>query len=233
MTHLIPLAEALGPIRDVYQHLITDAVRCQDGRPRRTDPDQFTLICVATDAGFGGSVSPTRWVRTDVYHVLRCDVPNWCSLHRCLWPAELPEAMWEWFDFLAATGRLDRASDPLWELRKPLLCYGGLDDRGRLRAEGSPVSDSGRPTVACECHLPYRETTELLNRLGLQCEYRGQSPVDVLRALVGEGPRHPGSEELDEMLRDLRDDLRDIDSGGIPGFPYDFPDDRTDDPPWR
>jgi hypothetical protein len=232
MTYLIPLAEALGPIRDVYQHLITDAVRWQDGRPRRTDPDQFTLICVATDAGFGGSVSPTRWVRTDVYHVLRCDVPNWCSLHRCLWPAELPEAMWEWFDFLAATGRLDRASDPLWELRKPLLCYGGLDDRGRLRAEGSPVSDSGRPTVACECHLPYRETTELLNRLGLQCEYRGQSPVDVLRALVGEGPRHPGSEELDEMLRDLRDDLRDIDSGGITGFPYDFPDDRTDDLPW-
>jgi hypothetical protein len=137
--------------------------------------------------------------------------------------------MWEWFDFLAETGRLDLASDPLWELRKPLLCYGGLDDRGRLRAEGSPVSDSGRPTVACECHLPYRETTELLNRLGLQCEYRGQSPVDVLRALVGEGPRHPGSEELDEMLRDLRDDLRDIDSGGITGFPYDFP----DDPPWR
>jgi hypothetical protein len=233
MTHLIPLAEALGPIRDVYQHLIIDAVRWQDGRPRRTDPDQFTLICVATDAGFGGSVSPTRWVRTDVYHVLRCDVPNWCSLHRCLWPAELPEAMWEWFDFLAETGRLDRASDPLWELRKPLLCYGGLDDRGRLRAEVSPVSDSDRPTVACECHLPYRETTELLNRLGLQCEYRGQSPVDVLRALVGEGPRHPGSEELDEMLRDLRDDLRDIDSGGIPGFPYDFPDDRSDDPPWR
>ena len=29
------------------------------------------------------------------------------------------------------------------------------------------------------------------------------------------------------MLRDLRDDLRDIESGGIPGFPYEEP-----DPPW-
>ena len=68
--------------------------------------------------------------------MLRCDVPNWCSLHGCLWPVELAEAMWEWFDFLAGTGRLDPASDPLAELRKPLLCYGGLDERGRLRPEG-------------------------------------------------------------------------------------------------
>ena len=227
MTHLIPLAEALSPIRDVYQHLITEAVRWQDGRPRRTDPDQFALICVATDVGFGRGVSPTRWARTDVYHVLRCDVPNWCSLHRCLWPVELPEAMWEWFGFLADTARLDATSDPLWELRKPLMCYGGLDEQGRLRPEGSPGSRSGPGTVECECHLPYRETAQLLNRLGLQCEYRGQSPVDVLRALVGEGVRHPGPEELDEMLRDLREDLRDIESGGIPGFPY--PD---EEPPW-
>ena len=227
MTHLIPLADAVSPIRDVYQHLITEAVRWQDGRPRRTDPDQFALICVAADAGSCRTVSPTRWARTGVYHVLRCDVPNWCSLHRCLWPVELPEAMWEWLDFLAETGRLDPASDPLWELRKPLLCYGGLDERGWLRPEGSPGTGSGQRLVECECHLPYRETTELLNRLGLQCEYRGQSPIDVLRALVGEGRCHPGPEELDEMLRDLRDDLRHIEDGGIPGFPYD-----EDDPPW-
>jgi hypothetical protein len=82
--------------------------------------------------------------------------------------------------------------------------------------------------VECECDLPYRETAQLLNRLGLQCEYRGQSPLDVLRALVGEGVRHPGPEELDAMLRDLRDDVRDIESGGIAGFPYD----DGDDPPW-
>jgi hypothetical protein len=220
MTHLIPLSEALSPIREVYGHLLTAAARWQDGRSRRTDPDHFALICVAADAGFGQEVSPTRWTRTDVYHVLRCDVPNWCSLHGCLWPVELAEAMWEWFDFLAGTGRLDPASDPPAELRKPLLCYGGLDEHGRLRPEDAP-----RP-VECECHLPYRETVQLLNRLGLQCEYRGQSVLDVLRALVGEGVRHPGPEELDAMLRDLRDDLCDL-GGEVPGFP-----DGEPDPPW-
>lgn len=227
MTHLVPLAQALSPLRDVYQHLISAAVRWQDGRPRRTDPDHFALVCVAADAGFGRVVSPTRWTRTDVYHVLRCDVPNWCSLHSCLWPAELPEVMWEWFDFLAETGRLDAASDPLWELRKPLFCYGGLDERGRARPEDAADPASDRRVAECECHLPYRETVRLLNRLGLQCEQRGQSRVDVLRALVGDGVRHPGPDELDAMLRDLRDDLRDIESGGIPGFPY-----PEEDPPW-
>jgi hypothetical protein len=237
MTHLIPLADALGPIRDVYLHLLTAAAEWQEGRPRRTHPDRFALICVAADAGFGQDVSPTRWARTDVCDVLRCDIPNWCSLHRCLWPDDLPEAMWEWFDFLADTGRLHPDADPLWELRKPLLCYGGLDGTGRRRPEGVPSA------VECECHLPYRPTVRLLNRLGLQCDYRGQSPLDVLRALVGEGARHPGREELDAMLRDLRDDLRDLESGGIAGFPYgvgDPPDldapgpDATDgeEPPW-
>ena len=206
MTHLIPLAEALGPIREVYAHLLAEAARWQAGRPdgQHADSDHFALVCVAADAGFGQEVSPTRWTRTDVYHVLRCDIPNWCSLHRCLWPAELPEAMWEWFDFLVETGRLDPASDPPWELRKPLLCYGGLDERGRLRPTDAPR------IVECECHLPYRETTQLLNRLGVQCEYRGQSPLEVLRALVGEGAPHPGPEELEAMLRDLRDDLREF-----------------------
>jgi hypothetical protein len=220
MTHLISLADALGPIRDVYRHLLAEAVRWQEGRSRRTNPDHFALICVAADAGFPPDVSPTRWTRPDVYHVLRCDVPNWCSLHRCLWPVELPEGMWDWFDFLADTGRLDPASDPLCELRKPLQCCGGLDAAGRPRPEGA------ERTVECECHLPYRETAQLLNRLGLQCEYRGQSPLEVLRALVGDGARHPGPEELDEMLRDLRDDLRDL-GGGLGGFPYD------DEPPWE
>jgi hypothetical protein len=227
MTHLIPLSEALGPIRDVYAHLLVAAARWQDGRERRTDPDHFALICVASDAGFVREVSPTRWTRTDVYHVLRCDVPNWCSMHRCLWPVDLAEAMWQWFDFLTETDRLDGASDPLAELRKPLLCYGGLDRHGRLRGEDAPAP------VECECHLPYRETVQLLNRLGQQCEYHGRSPLDVLRAFVGDGPRHPDPAELETLRTELRDDLRDIGQGGISGFPYPPDDPSPDDPPWR
>jgi hypothetical protein len=201
MTHLIALSpwdsyRALGPIRDVYSYLLVAAARWQDGRERRTDPDHFALICVASDAGFVREVSPTRWTRTAmdkfwaVYHVLRCDVPNWCSVHSCLWPVDLAEARgnsmgWQWFDF-----------------------------------------------------LPYRETVQLLNRLGQQCEYHGGSPPDVLGAFVGNGPRHPDPAELETLRTELRDDLRDIEQGGISGFPYPpddpSPDDPSpDDPPWR
>jgi hypothetical protein len=216
MTHLIPLSpwdsyRALGPIRDVYSHLLVAAAHWQDGRERRTDPDHFALICVASDAGFVREVSPTRWTRTDVYHVLRCDVPNWCSLHGCLWPVDLAEAMWQWFDFLTETDRLDGASDPLAE----------------LRGEDAPAP------IECECHLPYRETVQLLNRLGQQCEYHGRSPLDVLRAFVGDGPRHPDPAELETLRTELRDDLRDIEQGGISGFPYPPDDPSPDDPPWR
>ena len=38
--------------------------------------------------------------------------------------------------------------------------------------------------------------------------------------------------ELDAMLRDLREDMRDIESGGISGFPYPPDDPPADDPPW-
>ena len=221
MTHPIPLSEALGPIRDVYAHLLVPAAEWQRRRERRTDPDLFALICVAADAGFGDAVSPTRWTRTDVYHVLRCDIPNWCAVHRCLLPLEVVEAMWEWFGFLAATGRLDAASDPVAELRKPLVCYGGLDLQGRVRPDDAPVP------VECECYLPYREIVQLLNRLGRQAEYTGRTPVDVLRTLVGEGPAHPVREAREPMRPDLGDELRDL--GGGPGG-YAGPD--ADEPPW-
>ena len=161
MTHLIPLSEALGPIRDVYAPPARrgGALAGRPGPPHRPRPLRADLR--GGDAGFGREVSPTRWARTDVYHVLRCDIPNWCSLHRCLWPVELPEAMWEWFDFLPSTGRLDPASDP--------LC-GAAQAAAVLRRAGRARAGCGRTTrrapVECECHLPYRETVQLLNRLG-------------------------------------------------------------------
>jgi hypothetical protein len=42
-------------------------------------------------------------------------------------------------------------------------------------------------------------------------------------------PYRPTVEVLDEMLRSVRDDMRDTESGGITGFLY--PDD-SDGPPW-
>jgi hypothetical protein len=57
-------------------------------------------------------------------------------------------------DFLAETGRLERASDPLDELRKPLICYGGLDRSGRERSDDE--HDDDRSFVRCECYVRYR-----------------------------------------------------------------------------
>jgi hypothetical protein len=191
----IPLAQALAPVRDLYLPLVEEAVAWQADRRRHTEADHYVLLCLGADRAYDATTTPTRWTRTTAYHVLRCDVPSWCSLQGCRCPAELPEAMWDWFDFLDATGRLDPSGDPLAELRKPLLCYGGLDQRGRRLADGAAR------TVECECFLPYRETAELLNELGRRCEWSGVDPLDALRGLLGHPPRrHHGAAFLDDAL---------------------------------
>jgi hypothetical protein len=78
-----------------------------------------------------------------------------------------------------ATGRMHPASDPVAELRKPLACYGWLDQDGRK------LPPDARQPIACGCLLPYWETTELLHELVRQCERRGDDPLDRLRELVG------------------------------------------------
>jgi hypothetical protein len=52
--------------------------------------------------------------------------------------------LWKYLDFLAETLRLDPASDPVPELRKVLVCYGGLGFDGLPR--------EGRSPIRCECY---------------------------------------------------------------------------------
>lgn len=178
MTNLIPLAEALALVREQHRDLLDAAMEWQEGSEQQTDPDHFALICVGADASYD-DVGPTLWRRTTVYDVLRFDIPNWCSPRRCLEPRGLPQAMWQWFDFLDHTGRFDPAGDPVGELRKPLLCYGGLDTRGRPRPAGTPSP------IVCECYVPYRETAEILLELVQEEERGGPGPLKLLRMLVG------------------------------------------------
>lgn len=186
---LTELADAVAPLRARHRDLIEAAVSWLAERERAVEADHLALICAGTE--YAGrydtdeEVQPTRWTRTGVYHVLRCDIPNWCSVERCRWPIELPEVMWSWFDFLHGTGRLDPASDPVAELRKPLCCYGWLDQDGNRLPSDAPRA------LPCECLLPYRETTELLDELVRQSERVGEDPLDRLRWLVGRPPRWP------------------------------------------
>ncbi|MCX6466651.1 MAG: hypothetical protein NTW05_24140 [Pseudonocardiales bacterium] len=176
----VPLSTAVAPERERHRALVDAAVAWQAGRPRHTDPDLFALLCgAAEESGGGDGVSPTRWTRTGAAHLLRCDLPNWCAGRRCRWPDGEVDALWEWFDFLHATGRVDPSSDPLAELRKPLCCAGGLDEDGR------PLPDGAPPRVECECFLPYRETALLLGELARDAVDRGEDVLAPLRRALG------------------------------------------------
>src|SRR5690606_10535883 len=101
-----------------------------------------------------------RWTRTGVTDCLVSGVVNWCALARTLSPEGAPEAVWLLLDFLADTGRLDPASDPLGELRKPLRCYGGLDAGGRHGTIEDPQGRCGVDGVPrCECYVVYQGPT--------------------------------------------------------------------------
>jgi hypothetical protein len=177
---LTDLSVAVAPARARHRALIDAAVAWQAGRAPTTDPDHFALICAATgDGRTGEAASPTRWTRTGVYHTVRCDIPNWCSTQRTIWPETICEALWGWLDFLHSTGMLAPSSDPIAELRKPLACYGWLDQHGRRMPSGA------EPEIECECFLPYRETAELLGELVRRSEYTGEDPLDALRRAVG------------------------------------------------
>jgi hypothetical protein len=181
--HLVPLSTAVAPERERHRALVDAAAAWQEGRPRRTDPDLFVLLCAAAEESLGGAVAPTRWSRTGTSQLLRCDLPNWCTLRRCAWPEGEIAALWEWVDFLHATGRLDPASDPVAEIRKPLCCAGRLDQ------DGAPLPPEAPRQVECECFLPYREGALLLGELAQAAADRGEDVLDPVRRALGLAPR--------------------------------------------
>lgn len=137
------------------------------------DPDLLALVLAAA-AGWHDPRPVEAWTRRSVYHLLRCDVPNWCSMNRCLWPEGVPETVWGWLHFLDATGGLTGADEPLSDLLKPLLCYGGLDFEGRPRPEDSP------PLIRCECFEPL--LPEELAELELRESWQSSGARDVPNA---------------------------------------------------
>ena len=175
---LTELADAVAPARRRHRELIDAASAWQVGRRRQTDPDHFALICAATESSYDDHTT-TRWTRVGTYEVARTEIPDWCSRHRCPWPDDTLDALWNWFDFLHETGRMDPESDPVAELRKPLACYGRLDQ------DGGPLPDGADREIECECFLPYRETAELLLELARHSERTGEHPLDPLRRALG------------------------------------------------
>ncbi len=158
VVEFVPLADAVAPVREHFSGLIDEAVWWAAAADVDIDPDLFALVCAGTQPFEAvDDAAPLVWTRVGVRVLLRCGVPNWCSSERTQWPLEVVPAAWQWLGFLHDTRRLDPRSDPLWELHKPLICYGGLDFDGRWRPVGDPSP------IPCECYLPYRTSAEYLN----------------------------------------------------------------------
>jgi len=161
----VPVTEAVRPWRQRHRPLLAELGAWALSRGRSVDLDLVALILAAREAGFD-KAPPGSWTRTGVHHCLSVDVPNWCSRAQVLWSDGVPTAVWQLLDFLVATNRLDRRSDPIDELRKPLMCYGGLDRSGREREHGVEAGDLAEagvdtddPPIRCECYIRYRGPT--------------------------------------------------------------------------
>jgi hypothetical protein len=170
MSELVSLTTAVAEVRSRHRPLIDEATRWAVEHGAPGDADLFALVCAGHVYRTGGD--PTQgWTRAGVYRLLRIGIPNWCTLAGCDWPLEVVPATWHWLDFLHDTRRMDPTSDPLWELRKPLICYGGLDFDGR------PRPDDDRSPIPCECFLPYPESAAYLNRELQRAERSGHPPA--------------------------------------------------------
>jgi hypothetical protein len=141
----VPLRQALAPHREKYRDVIAAAARWALEHGTSMDCDEVALICVAdAERRRWQGTPPGQWFRPELNHLLSIDVRNWCSMARCRVPVGLPQTLWKYLDFLAETGRLDPASDPVPELRKVLVCYGGLGFDGLPR--------EGRSPIRCVCY---------------------------------------------------------------------------------
>lgn len=149
---LVPLSEAVAAARAEHAEEVAAVVAWSGALGRTVDPDVLALIHAARDADLFGRAGG-GWDRYELYAFLWGDLFNWCSMHRCPVPDALPEALWLWLHHLDATGRLGPDDEPLHDLLKVLLCYGGLGFDGRPRP-----AQEGR-LVACECYAGRRITS--------------------------------------------------------------------------
>jgi hypothetical protein len=161
----VPVTEAVRPWRQRHRLLLAELGAWALSCGRSVDLDLVALILAARETGFD-KAPPGSWTRTGVHHCVSIDVPNWCTRASVLWPEGVPAALWQFLDFLVASDRLDRVSDPIDELRKPLMCYGDLDRSGREREHDAetgdgaqPGADAGDPPIRCECYVRYRGPT--------------------------------------------------------------------------
>jgi hypothetical protein len=135
---LVSLKDAVAPARVEFRERIRAVSRWSLAQGRPVPAEHLALI-IEAKVQWRDRASLDHWTRTGVYQHLRCDVFNWCSLHRVLVPDGVPESLWTYLHFLDEHGLLAEGSDPLRRLLDPLRCYGGLGPDG-TRETAVPVT---------------------------------------------------------------------------------------------
>jgi hypothetical protein len=150
VVHLLPIRDATAAARPEHRSMIAQVQQAGLAAGRRHETDVLALVFAAANDPLWHPDGPTHWTRPGANWFLKGEIPNWCSHHRCLAPEGIPEAVWDFLGVLAATGRMDAASDPLEHLREPLICYGGLG------FDGNPRGETPTP-IPCHCDWPVGE----------------------------------------------------------------------------
>ena len=119
---LVPRRDAVAAARRRHRSLVTAAGRWALARGLPLPPDHVALWAAAAEhsGGYGdvgGLTGP--WYASELDSFLWTTV-GWCAAAGCPVPADLPQSLWYLYGFLAATGRLHAASDPLSDLRAAL-----------------------------------------------------------------------------------------------------------------
>lgn len=143
---IVPLHGAVAASRRRHRSLIAAAGLWALARGLPLPADHVALWGAAAEsAGRYGDVDGLTgpWSAPDLEWFLGAIVGRWCAGAGCSVPADLPQSLWYLYGFLAATGRLHPASDPLPELRAALAVSTGYN-RWRVPSPKPPPD----PTAA-------------------------------------------------------------------------------------
>jgi hypothetical protein len=136
-----PLHDAVAEARRRHRQLVTTAGQWAMARGLSLPADHVAVWAAA--AACGGSPGDVDgvtgpWLATELQEFVESTVGAWCALAGCQLPAGLPDSLHHLYAFLADSGRLHRASDPLPELHAALAPSGGPDVNGRLELTTFP-----------------------------------------------------------------------------------------------
>ena len=118
------LHDAVASSRRRHRKLIVDAGEWALARGVSLPADHVALWAATVDELGWANTGP--WGASALPDFLE-RVADWCATAGCSLPATFAESLWHLYGFLARTGRLHPASDPLTELRASVVVFGTFD----------------------------------------------------------------------------------------------------------